>query len=127
VSPGPLSLHAVGREPIILWRREINPARYDAILAAFRAIDRDPPALLHAEQLQTIVSLAAAGAGIGLVPDSYAAVQMRVVTYRRIRGFDIPMAMELVWRQDDVSPVLQAFLDAMDREARRRRRRYAPE
>jgi len=113
------SLRAVAREPIILWRREINPARYDAILAAFRAVDAAPPALQHADQLRTIVSLAAAGAGIGLVPDSYVAVQLGVVVYRRIRGFEIPMAMELVWREEDVSPVVQAFLHAMGREARR--------
>jgi DNA-binding transcriptional LysR family regulator len=112
----------VAREPIILWPREIHPARYDAILAAFRAADAAPPALLHASQLRTIVSLAAAGAGIGLVPDSYAAVQLGVVVYRRIRGFEIPMALEVVSREDDASPVVGAFLEAMEREARQAKR-----
>ena len=117
------SLRSVGREPVILWQREINPVRYDAILAAFRAAKADPPAVLHAEQLQTIVSLAAAGEGIGLVPDSYAAVQLGVVVYRRIADLRISMDMELVWRQDESSPVVRAFLDAMGREVRRGRRR----
>jgi DNA-binding transcriptional LysR family regulator len=120
------SLRAVAREPIILWGREINPERYDAILAAFRAGDAVPPALLHADQLRTIVSLAAAGAGIGLVPDSYSAVQPGVVVYRRIRGFDIPLALELVWREADTSPVVRAFLQAMEREGRRGRRPVLP-
>jgi DNA-binding transcriptional LysR family regulator len=120
------SLRAVAREPIILWGREINPERYDAILAAFRAGDAVPPALLHADQLRTIVSLAAAGAGIGLVPDSYSAVQPGVVVYRRIRGFDIPLALELVWREADTSPVVWAFLQAMEREGRRGRRPVLP-
>jgi DNA-binding transcriptional LysR family regulator len=120
------SLRAVAREPAILWRREINPTRYDAILGAFRAAGAHPPALLHAEQLQTIVSLAAAGVGIGLVPDSYASVQLGVVTYRRLRDLEIPMTMELVWRQDGESPVVRAFLHAVDAELRRGGRRRLP-
>lgn len=114
-----LSLADVAREPVILWTRDINAGRYEATLAAFRAAGAVPRVWHHAEQLQTIVSLAAAGAGIGLVPDSQAAVSLGVVVYRPVRDLDIPMDLELVWRAGERSPLVAAFVAAMRRAARR--------
>jgi len=121
-----LTLRRIAREPVILWRREINPVPYDAALAAFRAAGGELRALQHADQLQTVVSLAAAGVGIGLVPNSYAAVRLDVVVYRTILDLRIPMDLELVWRKDAVSPVLGSFLAALDQTLPRRRRRPPP-
>jgi DNA-binding transcriptional LysR family regulator len=121
-----LTLRRIAREPVILWRREINPVPYDAAVAAFRAAGGEPRALQYAEQLQTIVSLAAAGVGIGLVPSSYAAVRLDVVMYRTILDLKIPMNLELVWCKDAVSPVLASFLSALDHTLPRRRRRPPP-
>jgi DNA-binding transcriptional LysR family regulator len=118
-----LTLRRIAREEVILRRREINPALYDATLAAFRAAGAEPRVLQHVEQLQTVVSLAAAGAGIGLVPDSYAAVRLDAVVYRSTSDLRIPMDLELVWRKDAVSPVLAHFLAALDQTVPRRRRR----
>jgi DNA-binding transcriptional LysR family regulator len=118
-----VSLGDLAGGPVILWGREINPARYDATLAAFRAARTMPRVLHHAEQLQTIVSLAAAGSGVGLVPDSEAKVSLGAVVYRRIRGFDIPMDLELVWRTNEPSSLVAEFVAAMEAEAKRSSRR----
>jgi DNA-binding transcriptional LysR family regulator len=122
-----LTLGDLARGTVILWPREVNPGRYDAILRAFRVAGAEPVALHHAEQLQTIVSLAAAGAGIGLVPDSYATAYPGVVTFRRIQHLKIRIDMELLWRPEAASAVLAAFLAAMqDEVASGRRRRRLP-
>jgi DNA-binding transcriptional LysR family regulator len=118
-----LSLGDIARGPIILWTRDINAGRYEATLAAFRAAGVRPRAWHHAEQLQTIVDLAAAGAGVGLVPDSQAKVSLGIVVYRPVRGLDVPMDLELVWRANETSPVVAAFVAAMQAEAKRRSRR----
>jgi hypothetical protein len=64
--------------------------------------------------------------GIGLVPNSYAAVRRDVVMYRTILDLRVPMDLELVWRKDAVSPVLAHFLAALDQTLPRRRRRPPP-
>lgn len=118
-----LTLADVAREPVILWTRDLNAGRYEATLAAFRAAGAMPRVWHHAEQLQTIVSLSAAGAGVGLVPDSQATVSLGVVVYRPIRGLDVPMDLEVVWRANETSPVVAAFVAAMRVVAKRRSRR----
>ena len=111
-----LSLRSLAGQPLILWRRDLNPPRYDAIVAAVARAARTPVPVLHADQIQTIVGLAAAGLGIGLVPDSCASVRMDVVVYRRVRGLRVLMDLELVWRQGDESPALREFLRAAGAE-----------
>lgn len=119
-----LTLADLARAPLILWPRQVQPGRYDAILRAFDAAGVAPSGLLHAEQLQTIVSLAAAGAGIGLVPDSYGPAFSEVVVYRRVPALEVRMDMELIWRPEAESPVLAAFVAAvLERATRARTRR----
>jgi DNA-binding transcriptional LysR family regulator len=110
-----IAVAQLAREPLILWERGINPPRYDAILAALRAAagGTTSQALHHAVQLQAIVSLAAAGVGVGLVPDTQATMRMQGVAYRPIPDLHIPVDLEVMWREGEGSPVLSAFLVAL--------------
>lgn len=107
---GRLTMRRLLDEPLILWPRENSPARYDLIIAQLRASGSEPRVVQHAEQMQTIVGLAAAGVGIGLVPSSFTPSALPGIAYRRVTKLDVRIDMELAWRADDRSPVLRAFL-----------------
>lgn len=100
----------LAREPIILWERNGNPARYDAILAALRATGGPARVVQHATFMQTLVGLAAARLGVALIPDAYASERYRDVVFRPVPGLPVRVDIDLVWRQDDSSPPLVEFM-----------------
>lgn len=107
----PVSLKALGDLPLIIFPRRIAPGLHDAILATFRAAGLTPRIGQEAIQMQTIVSLVSAGMGIALVPQSVANLKRPGVAYKALRGKPPQVEVGLAWRRDNVSPVLQAFLN----------------
>ena len=107
----PVSLKALCDLPLIIFPRRIAPGLHDAILATFHAAGLTPRIGQEAIQMQTIVSLVAAGMGIALVPQSVANLKRPGVAYRILRGKTPTVETGLAWRRDNISPVLQAFLN----------------
>jgi DNA-binding transcriptional LysR family regulator len=60
--------------------------------------------------MQTIVGLVAGGIGVALVPASLRNFHRRGVVYRAVKGLSPTVALGMVWRGDDLSPVLSSFL-----------------
>jgi DNA-binding transcriptional LysR family regulator len=67
----------------------------------------------EAIQMQTIVSLVSAGMGIALVPLSLCHLRRTGVVYRALKGAEPAVETGLVWRTDEVSPVLAGFIDVV--------------
>jgi DNA-binding transcriptional LysR family regulator len=99
--------------PLIIFPREISPALHDAILSCFRAAGITPAIGQQAIQMQTIVSLVSAGMGLALVPQSVSNLMRPGVEYRALADPTPLVETGIAWRRDNVSPVLQGFLELL--------------
>jgi DNA-binding transcriptional LysR family regulator len=112
--PGaPVRLQDLPPLPLIIFPREISPALHDAILSCFRAAGITPAIGQQAIQMQTIVSLVSAGMGLALVPQSVSNLMRPGVEYRALADPTPLVETGIAWRRDNVSPVLQGFLELL--------------
>lgn len=110
-APGrPLRLARVADLPLLVFPRDKAPALHDEILGLFARAGIVPTIGQAAIQMQTIVSLVAAGLGMAVVPASLRNLQRRGVVYREPAGRSAQVEVGLVWRDDDTSPALARFV-----------------
>lgn len=112
---GALQLERLRDQPLIIFPRHIAPGLHDAILACFVDAGVTPRIAQEAIQMQTIVGLVSAGMGIALVPQSVSNLRRPGVEYRPLAGKVPLVETGLAWRRDNASPVLQAFLELMQK------------
>ena len=106
-----IELRALAGEPFILPMRYKMPGLYGQVLALCRQAGFTPRAVQKDVWLiQTIVGLVAGGIGVALVPSSIRNFRRRGVVYRPVRDLASIVEMGVIWRRDDSSAVLQAFL-----------------
>ncbi len=110
---GPVSLSQLGKQPLIIFPRQVAPAFHDKILDRYRDAGLTPRIGQEAIQMQTIIALVSAGMGIALVPQSVSNLQRPGVEYRALREAGAPIDLGLAWRRDNHSPVLSAFVELM--------------
>ena len=111
-----VSLQACQDMPLIIFPRAIAPAFYDTILGCFLRAGITPVIGQEAIQMQTIIGLVSAGMGIALVPQSVSNLKRPGVAYYAIKEMESPLMTPqietgIAWRQDNHSPVLQAFIN----------------
>lgn len=111
--------------PLILFPRKIAPALHDSILSCFGRVGLTPLISQEAIQMQTIIALVSASMGMALVPESVSNLKRPGVIYyplyqnqkdKKVIGdaeVDAGVEIGVAWRKDNVSPVLQAFLDLL--------------
>jgi len=107
------SLKSWAELPLIIFPRRLAPAFHDQIFDCFRTAGITPHIGQEAIQMQTIIGLVSAGMGIALVPQSVSNLQRAGVEYHVLNEASPLIETGLVWRRDNASPVLQAFLDLM--------------
>ena len=110
-----VSLKSCAGLPLIIFPRRLAPALHDQILGCFRDAGLTPSIEQKAIQMQTIVGLVAAGMGIALVPQSVSNLKRPGVEYRALKEASPLVEIGLAWRRDNTSPVLQAFLDLIQK------------
>ena len=110
-----VSLKSCAGLPLIIFPRRLAPALHDQILGCFREAGLTPSIEQEAIQMQTIVGLVAAGLGIALVPQSVSNLKRPGVEYRALKEASPLVEIGLAWRRDNTSPVLQAFLDLIQK------------
>ena len=104
-------LHALADLPLVVFPRRLAPAFYDIIMDCYARAGIAPRIGQEAIQMQTIVSLVSAGMGVALVPRSLCNLRRTGVVYRPLRDAQPLVETGLLWRSDDVSPVLGGFVD----------------
>lgn len=111
LSPGrPLRLERIADLPLLVFPRDKAPGLHDEILGLFARAGFAPSIGQEAIQMQTIVSLVAAGLGVAVVPASLRNLGRKGVVYRVPAGRPVQVEVGLAWRQDDPSPALQRFV-----------------
>ena len=105
-----LHLRDLGREQMILYPRAPRPGFIDQALRLFHARGITPP-LQEVDDVFAAVALVSGGMGVSLVVDSALTLGMPGVVYRRLdEGAEVGFDLCMIYRPDDRSAALQAFL-----------------
>jgi DNA-binding transcriptional LysR family regulator len=116
VSKPRIPLSALASEPFILVPRDAVPVFHDAVLKACRAAGFVPHAPHEADQLQMMIGMVAAGAGVALVPAGARKIKQYRLVYRPVKSpSPDPIETALAWRRDDASPLVADFVAAARR------------
>lgn len=106
----PLALGDLAGEPFIMFPPKVAPGLYDLVVAFCRRGGFAPRIEQEAIQMQTIVSLVAAGMGVALVPASLTHLRRTGVVYRQLAETSPPVEVGMTWRSGDDSPLVAAFV-----------------
>lgn len=108
-----VELQDLAEEPFVLpasYQR--MPGLYGQVTEACRQAGFTPNAVQKDVWLmQTIVGLVAGGIGVALVPASLRNLHRKGVVYKPVRGLSPTVALGVIWRAEDPSPVLSSFLE----------------
>jgi DNA-binding transcriptional LysR family regulator len=115
---GPIALAALRDEPFVLFPRPVGVSLYDAIVGACRRAGFAPRVEQEAIQMQTIVSLVAAGMGVALVPAALVNLRRTGVVYRPLTDGRPRIELGIAWRAADDAPAVQAFVGLARARAR---------
>jgi DNA-binding transcriptional LysR family regulator len=109
-----LRLAELRGEAFILFPREARPSYADLVLDACAKAGFAPAVAQQTQEVQTAVSLVAAGLGVTLVPESVRSLRRENVVYKTIGAPAAPVSeLSAVYRRDDRSAVLGGFLGVM--------------
>ncbi len=107
---GPVAVGALRHEPFILFPRRVGTSLHDAIVGVCRRAGFAPRVAQEAIQMQTIISLVAAGMGIALVPAALRKLRRAGVVYRPLTDRAARVEIGVAWRAADDAPAVQAFV-----------------
>jgi DNA-binding transcriptional LysR family regulator len=108
-----LRLADLADEPFVFYARPTGPAVHDTIVGFCRAAGFTPRIEQEAADVQTIVSLVAAGLGISLLISPTPPSNPDTVVYRELSDDLPPWQLSVAWSPDNRSPVLARFLDLL--------------
>jgi DNA-binding transcriptional LysR family regulator len=107
-----VALKMLAAESFVSFPRDLAPVLYDQLISMCNRAGFSPRIVQEA-QMQTIVSLVAAGIGVALVPATLENLSRRGLVYRPLAGTVAKLQLAVAWRRDNRSPLLEAFLDVV--------------
>jgi len=105
-------LKVLAGEAFVSFPRDLAPVLYDQLISMCQRAGFSPDIVQEA-QMQTIVSLVAAGIGVALVPATLQNLSRRGLVYRPLAGTVAKLQLAVAWRRDNRSPLLEAFLSVV--------------
>ncbi|MER8910186.1 LysR family transcriptional regulator [Mesorhizobium sp. M0854] len=110
-SEAEVALADLASEALIQFPRSINPSLYDEIVGLCRSSGFSPRIVREATPKQTIIGLVSVGLGVSLLPACLQNLRRSGVVYRPIQGRTLSIDTSIIYRHEQPSPVLNAFLD----------------
>lgn len=105
-------------EPFIFQPRIDGLRFHDTIRSLCQDAGFLPEIVQEAENIQTHVSLVAAGIGISILPETARGLRHPGIVYRPIGPRSVPMThLVLAWRRSDEGPLTRAFVDVAGQQA----------
>ena len=118
----PLPLHALANESWIWFARLYDPTTYDYMMQLFEQAGFQPRVTQEVNQQNIFIDLVAAGLGVSLVPTSIQRVARDDIVYRDVVEPTPIVEFQIVWRRDEQSSLVQAFLSISPGRLSRRHR-----
>lgn len=105
-----IAVRSLAEELFILFPRHLGMGLYDKIMALCEQGNFTPKVAQEAIQMQTIIGLVSAGMGIAIVPACLQNLQRQGVVYRAIAQTTPLVETAVVWKAEEITPVLRQFL-----------------
>lgn len=112
-----LRMAQVAEDAFVAQPRVLSATLYDQLVRLTTAAGFQPRIIQHAQQLNGLLALVAAGLGLALVPASMRAVRLGGVSYVPLEDADAYLLLAVASRASDQSPVLQQFLSTVSETA----------
>ncbi|MEM9769469.1 MAG: LysR substrate-binding domain-containing protein [Cyanobacteria bacterium P01_D01_bin.71] len=109
-----LPLESLATESFILHPRHEGPVLYDQFLHLCRKAGFEPQIVYEDPQYQTRLGLVVAGMGVTFVPESLQQSNLIGATYHALKGESLELQLAVAWRQHQISPVVQRFLNIVE-------------
>jgi DNA-binding transcriptional LysR family regulator len=111
-SVSPVSLTALMREPMVLYRRPDGFGIYEVLIDALRRSGFEPQVIEQVPRMITAINLVAAGQGISLVPESMRGLHNDSIVYRKVVANALPpIPLTLAFRRDNPSALVRNFIE----------------
>jgi DNA-binding transcriptional LysR family regulator len=105
-----LRLAEVAGDAFVSQPRELASTLYDRLVKLAATAGFQPTIAQHAQQINGLLALVAAGLGLALVPASMRTVQLAGISYVTLEDSDAYLLLAVASRAGDRSPALQQFL-----------------
>jgi DNA-binding transcriptional LysR family regulator len=105
-----LQISELARDAFVVQPRELAATLHDRLVMLANDAGFEPIISQHAQQLNGLLALVAAGLGLALVPASMRAVQLDGVRYVPLDDPQACLLLAVASRADDPSPALRHFL-----------------
>jgi DNA-binding transcriptional LysR family regulator len=106
-------VRSLANEPFIMAQRDSGCGLYDQAIAVCQRAGFSPRVMQEVNEMQVMLGFVAAGLGIALLSASVKQFQRPGVVYRELQPSTPEVALAMIWRRDNLSPVLQAFLSVV--------------
>ncbi|MGH9961926.1 MAG: LysR family substrate-binding domain-containing protein, partial [Pyrinomonadaceae bacterium] len=111
-------LRLLADERFILFPRSHGSGFHDQIVSLCHLAGFSPKVVQEASQMQTILSLVAAGIGVALIPASVQSLRNEGIHYKPLRERASVTGIALAWLLDSNSPVMDHFIEVAKEVAR---------
>jgi DNA-binding transcriptional LysR family regulator len=105
------------RDRLLVWARSAGAGTFDRIMALCREAGFSPERVQELSHWQTIAQLVAAGVGVSLQIGDPLLLKSYGVVYRAVDRPEACWELAVAHRNDDHSPVAEAFLGVVEEEA----------
>ena len=109
-----IGLAEVAREAFVVQPRELAATLYDRLVQLAMKADFHPQIRQHAQQINGLLMLVAAGVGLALVPASMRTVSLAGVSYVAVDDSDAYMLLAVATRRNNPSPAIAKFLATVE-------------
>ena len=108
-----LHLSALAEEPFVLYPDHPRPSWTEFVIGLCQEAGFRPTVVQRTVEIQTTLSLVAAGIGVSIVPKCIGNIQRKDVVFRRLTGLRARTELLAAYRERDPSPVVQTFLKVL--------------
>lgn len=110
-------------ESFILFHREGSPFLFDTVIGMCNRAGFSPRVENEPNMLQTVLSLVEAEQGIGIVPACARHLRSNCIRFYRLEPDDVRVELVAVWKKENQSSVLRAFIELIEANALRIRKK----
>lgn len=108
-----VELSEVAGDPFVVQPRELAATLYDRVVRLAAKAGFHPVIRQHAQQINGLLALVAAGIGMALVPASMQVVKLAGVSYVPLGDPDAYLLLAVASPVDNTSPVVEQFLETV--------------